>query len=297
MRRLVLIMLLTLSILPALAQRRVSPVNTAAAMTQSVNETATDTARINEKRRLNSISYVDDRGITMYLDTITNTEWTDSTVMKRVPPMQYPLWHALSVGLDVWDPLMRVFGQEHGLVGAWAELSLHNRYKPVVEMGLGLASHRGPTDNFLYRSPLSVYFKIGANYNFLFNSNPDYQLYAGLRYGFSPFSYHVDDITLKGSYWDEASTFSIPSRHVSAGWMEFGIGLRVKIWGPVSAGWMFKFRSILHQSNDPYGKPWYIPGYGTRGSKIAGSISIVYTISLRHLNKEPDQAVINEQNQ
>ena len=219
-------------------KRRITPLNTPATESQPVNDTAADTARINAKRRAQSVPYTDDRGKIIYVDTITGDEWTDSTALKNiVPKMEQPLFHAASVGLNIWDPVMRIFGQDYGLASAWAELSLHNRYKPFVEVGLGAASHEGPNNNYRYKSPLSVFFKIGANYNFLFNSNPDYQLYAGVRYGFAPFSFAVDDVVLDSGYWGETSKFNIPSQNATAGWLEFGLGLRVKVWGPISAGW------------------------------------------------------------
>jgi len=279
-------------------KRRITPLNTPATETQPVNETAADTARINAKRRAQSVPYTDDRGKIIYVDTITGEEWTDSTALKNiVPKMEQPLFHAASVGINIWDPVMRIFGQNYGLASAWAELSLHNRYKPFVEVGLGAASHECPNNNYRYKSPLSVFFKIGANYNFLFNSNPDYQLYAGVRYGFSPFSFAVDDVVLDSGYWGETSRFNIPSQNATAGWLEFGLGLRVKVWGPISAGWEFKYHTLIHSSKGRYGDPWYIPGYGTRGSSITGSFSVSYTLSLSHLNKKAEEAVINSDNE
>ncbi|MCM1068230.1 MAG: DUF6048 family protein [Muribaculaceae bacterium] len=282
--------------MPAQARRRMTPVTTAATTTQSVNETAGDTARINAKRRANSVSFVDEKGRTMYVDTITGEEWTDSTAVKRVPKMEYPLFHALSIGVNIWDPLLRAFGQDYGVADAWLELSLHNRYKPIVEVGLGTASHKPSGMNYTYRSPLSVYFRIGANYNFLFNSNPDYSFFAGLRYGLSPFKYSIDDISLNSPYWDETAHFSIPDQSATVGWLEVVAGLRVKIWGPISAGWTVKYLSIMHQSKARYGKPWYIPGFGARSNPVSGSFSIVYTFGLSHLNKPAPDDVLKEIN-
>lgn len=159
-------------------RRRATPVNTAATTTQAVNETANDTSRINAKRRANSISYLDENGRTIFIDTITGDEWTDSTVINRVPKMEFPLFHALTIGVNVWDPIMRAFGQKFGIADAWLELSLHNRYKPIVEVGLGTADNTPSGMNFTYKSPMSVYFRLGANYNFLYNSNPSYSVFA-----------------------------------------------------------------------------------------------------------------------
>ena len=239
------------------------------------------------------MTYVNDNGFTVYVDTISGDEWIDSTsFISRIPKMEFPLLHALSVGVNIWDPMMRAFGQDYGIADAWVELSLHNRYKPIFEVGLGTAKHTPAGMDFTYRSPMSVFFKIGANYNFFYNSNPDYSLFAGVRYGFSPFSFAVDNVTVKSPYWDEVAVFDIPSQNVTAGWFELNFGLRVKIWGPISAGWTFRYKSILHESKAAYGKPWYIPGYGTRNS-ISGSFSIVYTLPLDHLNKKKDKDVVD----
>ena len=73
--------LLVLATASGRERRRVSPVETQAAQTQSINETANDTSRINAKRRAAAgMTYVNDNGFTVYVDTITGDEWIDSTV-------------------------------------------------------------------------------------------------------------------------------------------------------------------------------------------------------------------------
>lgn len=270
------------TVLPSEARRRMTPVNTAATATQAINETANDTARINAKRRASSVTYVNAGGYTVYVDTITGEEWMDSTLLKKKKKMDFPKLHALSVGLNVWDPLMRAFGQHHGIADAWVELSLYNRIKPIVEVGLGAANHTPAGGNYTYRSPMSMYFRLGANYNFLFNGNPDYAFYAGARYAFAPFSYSVENVSLDSPYWREPDLFDIPTQKATAGWVELCLGLRVKIWGPLSAGWSFKFQSVLHQTKSTYGDPWYIPGFGSRNSMLTGSFSFVYTFAFKH---------------
>lgn len=274
-----------------------TPVTTAATTTQAVNETKNDTARINAARRARSTTYLNDEGLTVYVDTVSGEEWIDSlAVGRRVPPMKYPLFHTLAIGVNIWDPVMRAFGQHYGLADAWLELSLHNRYNPVAEFGLGKADYSPAGQNYSYRSPTSFYFRVGADYNFLYNSDPAYQFHAGVRYGFSPFSYSVDNVTLKSPYWNETSTINVPTQHATAGWFEFCLGLRVRIWGPISAGWNVKYHLILHESHAKYGSPWYIPGYGSRSGAITGSFSIVYTIPFHRggLNKISDDITVED---
>ncbi|MDE5928979.1 MAG: hypothetical protein K2H03_00720 [Muribaculaceae bacterium] len=240
-------------------RRRITPVNNAATATQHVNDLAGDTSVVNAARRARSIHYHDDKGRTVYVDTITGDEWIDSAAVLPVVKMQYPLWHSASVGVDIWDPVMRAFGQKYGLLGFQAQVNLHNRYMPAVEIGLGQAANTPAGMNFTYKSPLSVWFKLGMDYNFLYNSNPDYLFMAGVRYGFSPFSFSVSDITVDQSYWQEVLRPQIPAQHVTAGWYELTLGLRVKLAGPLSAGWQIRYHGILHQSHPATGDPWYIP--------------------------------------
>lgn len=276
-------------------KRRMTPVENPSTVTQSINEARNDSARILEARKARSTHFHDEQGRTVYVDTITGEQWIDSTALIPVVKMKYPLWENFSVGVDIWDPIMRAFGQNYGLAGAWIELSLHNRYKPVFEAGLGMAKHKPSDNNYTYRSPVSPFFKIGLNYNFMYNSSPDYQLYAGMRYGFSSFNYSIDDVTVDGSYWGETSTFNIPRQTSTVGWFELVFGLRVKLWGPISAGWAFKYHKILHESVAKYGKPYYIPGYGSRAGAVTGSFSVSYTFSLGKLNKAGSAEVIDSE--
>ena len=69
------------------------------------------------------------------------------------------------------------------MIGFGAEVSLHNRYKPVFELGLGMADHKPSGNNYTYKSPMSLFMRIGMNYNFLYNSSPDYQfMRSALRF-------------------------------------------------------------------------------------------------------------------
>lgn len=273
--------------LPAAAQRRITPINTPQTATQPINELANDTARINARMRASMAHYHDENGNIIYVDTITGREWRDSSAIKaEKKKMAYPLIYAASVGVDIWNPVMRAFGQKYGLADFSAQLSMHNRYIVVAETGLGLADNTPAANNFTYKSPLSWYIKLGADYNFLYNADsPDYQFLAGLRFGLSPFTFNVAGITIDPGYWGEAAHPTIPSQQVTAGWIEVALGLRVKLWGPISAGWTFRFHSLLAETKSPYGQPWYIPGYGSRHGAITGSFSIFYTLPLSSIKQ------------
>ena len=262
-------------------RRHVSPVNNAATRTQYVNDAQGDSARMLERRRQRSIHYHDENGNTVMIDTVTGQEWVDSTLMPPPPKMKQPLLFALEAGVNIWDPVMRIFGQKYGGADISVALNLHNRYIPTVEAGLGIADKTPAAMNYTYRTPLSPYFKVGADYNFIYNSDPDYRFVAGVRYGISFFSYSLENVTFNDSYWGTVEPISFPSQKVTAGWGELLLGLRVKIAGPISAGWMFRFHTLLHQTKPTTGNAWYIPGYGTANSSFTGSFSIFYTFGFK----------------
>ncbi len=258
MKRILLILALLTTVAGIMAQRRINPVTPKQPGTSATTE-APQPAFI-EVEELDSLP-------------------ADSVA--HIPPMVYPLWHSVTVGVDLWDPIMRIFGQKYGLGGIWGQVNFHNRYLPTFEAGLGACDDAPSGGNFRFHSPTAPYFRIGADYNFLYNSDPDYLLLAGIRYGFSAFKYDIEDITLNDPYWGETSNFSIPSQTATAGWIEILFGVRVKLLGGWSAGWQLKFHKILHEGGKhTYGDPMYIPGYGKRGPTFTGSISLSYTFSL-----------------
>lgn len=273
MRHILLVLLLILFAGAAGAQRRVTPVG--------APEPGTSFRSLTDSiARRNLVEQTDAQGRILLVDTVTGTEFVDSSAMIRTTKMFYPLITNLVAGVNIWDGGMRALGQKYGLGSVWAWLPLHNRYMPYVEAGLGMADDTPDGSNFTFRSPLSPFFKVGINYNFLYNSSTDYQIYAGLRYGFSPFRYSVDNITVDEGYWNDPSHFSIPSRSCMAGWIEFVIGIKVKIVRRLSMGWTVGYHAVLHESNSPYGEPMIIPGFGKRGNAITASLSLIYTFTL-----------------
>ena len=124
-----------------------------------------------------------------------------------------------------------------GVGGVWAELGIHNWFKPIVEFGLGMADYMPKDESYRYKSGMAPYFKIGLNYNFLYNSTPDYSVYLGLRYGISSFSYRIEDVTAINGYWDESTTLSVPSQHATAGYFEFLLDY-VSRYGVIYIPWM-----------------------------------------------------------
>lgn len=291
--KLLAVVIAFVSCLGAKGQRRITPVDNPSTATQHVNENPLSADSI---ARLNVVEMTDSQGRIVLVDTITGTEWVDTLPPTRqIPKMEQPLLFSASISADVAAPLMRAFGRKYGLFELGAELNLHNRYIPVIEVGLGKADYKPEDNNYTYKSPISPFFRLGINYNFFYNSNPDYMLFAGVRYGLSPFKFSVTDITpAGGDYWGPESDFSIPSLSTTVGYFQFLLGLKVHIAGGFSLGWTVRYQSILHESACRYGDPWYIPGFGSRGTPISFTFSASYTLRLSKKRVEPALPLDNQ---
>ncbi|MCM1521600.1 MAG: DUF6048 family protein [Muribaculaceae bacterium] len=273
-----IVVMLLLSVTAA-AQRRVTPVVPVEPGTVAVPE------KERPIDRTHLVTTVDAEGNSITVDTVTGKEFVDSTLLLQgPPPMEYPLIYQGSLGVNVWDPLMRAFGQKYGLFDAWVELNLHNRYLPQFTLGFSDCNDTPANKNYTFKSSVAPYFKLGALYNFLYNSNPDYKLLGGFRYGFSTYKWSVTDVTVNEGYWNDPSHFTLNGLGNTAGWIEVVFGIRVKIWSNISAGWNIVYHSVLHESKSAHGEPMYIPGYGKRSHAVTGNFSFIYTIPINKRN-------------
>lgn len=235
-----------------------------------------------------SLHYYDTKGELLEQPVMFLSE-LDTLKKNNKVKMQYPTVNALSVGLNVWDPIMTLTGQKYGGIDLWADLSIYNRIFPVVEVGVGMANSTPKDANYTYKCHPSIYAKIGVNYNFFFNDTDDYQFFAGIRGGFSSFGYEIQDITVNSSYWGESHNFAITDQHSTALYGEALLGIKVKIWKAFSMGWSFRYHHLFKCKDASNSSPYYIPGFGNRNSKLGASFSLIYTIDFADKNS-PDES-------
>lgn len=190
----------------------------------------------------------------------------------------YPAFGDISMGLNFFDAVMAIAGQKYGGIDLCADMSVYNWLFPAVELGIGYAHNTPSGGNFTYKGHPSVYAKLGVNYNFLYKSNPDHQLFVGFRAGFSRFGYDISNIDVTSSYWNQTARFSIDNQISTAFYGELLAGLKVKIYKAFSMGWTFRYHFMMHCSDGENAVPYYIPGYGKRTGHIGATFSIIYTL-------------------
>ena len=212
-------------------------------------------------------------------DSLAETEEQRRDSIKHAY-VHYPLITDLSLGLNFIEPVLMAFGQDYASVDVSATLNLWNRLQPVLEVGMGWGKSSPEDLNFTYKAKPSPYFRIGANYNFLYKSSPQYQALLGVRLGYSSFRYDVTDITYNNSYWDEHTAFAITGQSSHALWGELVAGLKVNIWREWSLGWSMRLRSIFTYGKNDNSSPWFVPGYGPRRQWVGFTFTASYTLPI-----------------
>ena len=269
MKRGVTYLLMILAVLfgtsPLLAQKTITPVDT-------------DPTRPPQP----TLHYYDKHGNPLEEPVLFLAE-TDTVSSARPGPV-YPLLYSASVGFNFFDGVMTLFGQKHASYDVSASVSLWNWIEPTVELGLGFANNQPETGNFHYKGKPSFYGKIGFNYNFLYKSNPDYQVYLGLRFGYSDYRYEITDNTISSGYWGQTNVFNITDQHASAFYGQAIGGIKVKIWKWFSMGWSFRYGFKMKASDGTNSTPWFVPGYGT--GAISATFSLIYTLPIHTQKKE-----------
>lgn len=187
----------------------------------------------------------------------------------------------ITLGANIWGTLMRALGQDHGDADIWAAVNFKNRYIPVVEVGFGQAKTSPDDGNFTYKGKMSLYAKVGMNYNFMASKDPKYQLFAGVRFGASKFKYDITGVSVANGYWSgDASTFDLRDQSSSAIWAEAVAGIQVELFKNFSMGWTVRYNFPFNIKDTENSRPYYIPGYGTRDGHLNISVSIAYTLPL-----------------
>lgn len=261
------ILVCLLSSFPAIAQKKITPVD---------NDPT--------KPRQPVLHYYDKHGNPLDEPVLFLADLDTVTKVKSGPV--YPLLHSVSIGANFFDGVMLLAGQKHASFDLWASLSLHNWFEPVVEMGIGFADNHPEDGNFHYKGKPSFYGKIGINYNFLYKSDPAYQVYFGLRGGFTSFRYDITDITINSSYWDQTNKFSIVGQKAHAVYGEVVGGIKVNLWKNISMGWSARYKIKGKVKNGSNSTPWFIPGYGT--TPLSATFSLIYTIPINSNKKEKE---------
>lgn len=202
----------------------------------------------------------------------------------------YPLYNGMSVGLDLWGIGSQIFGSDFLSTEIAVDVNLKNRFFPIAEIGYG-STDTWSDKGINYKSN-APYFRIGMDYNALFNKQHGHMLLVGLRYGVSSFKYDVEALAiddpiyggvvgnpnLEDGIWGGSLPYNHRGMKGSMQWAELCVGIRAHVWKEIYMGWALRFKFRMSSSADEYGDPWYVPGFGKYGSNTLG---VTYTITYK----------------
>lgn len=196
---------------------------------------------------------------------------------KKEESVKPPLYRGTYVGLDLFGIGSSLFGSDFLSSEINVAVSLKNQFFPVVEAGFGTTDTENDEKGIHYKSS-APYFRIGMNYNFMFKKKTQSFLYAGLRYGYTSFSYDVDGV-LTDPIWGDEFTYAYNGQKSNFSWLEFLLGVNVQIYKNFHMGWAVRYKARLGVKNNPNTDPWYIPGFGANKSSNFGvTYSLIYKL-------------------
>ena len=215
---------------------------------------------------------------------------------KKPSEVEYPLYNGFSVGMDLWGLGGKLFGSDFVSSEVAVDVDLKHRFFPVAEIGFGGTD--AWSDHGIHYKSSAPYLRIGMDYNTLFRKAHGNQLRVGLRFATSSFDYDIHSLGVDDPIYggtpnnpnlsDEVWGTTVPFNHAglkgSVQWMEFCVGIRANVWGPIAMGWAMRFKLKLSGGGDTYGDPWYVPGFGQYGSN---SLGITYTLVYQFGKSKP----------
>lgn len=191
---------------------------------------------------------------------------------------RYPLLNGLSLSFNLFPPVVDLFGKDYCNYEAMATLDLHHRFFPQVSAGLGYCNAESD-DLVKYKSEMRPFLKAGMLYNFNYNDmRPDDYWGVFLRFGYAHSEAKVSNLYYNDGYWGKQGPISIDDLAFNSLWMEIGGSIKVLVFRHVSLGWDLSFKPFLHKGTNRQGKPYFVPGYGTTGSKIGFAFHLYYDL-------------------
>ena len=188
-----------------------------------------------------------------------------------------PLFRGFAVSFDLVGAGMLALS-DYGQYEAALRVNLHDEWFPIVEAGVGKATHDDEVTQ-LYYSTSAPYFKVGIDKNMLKDKHGPNRLYVGLRYGFTSYKIDLSRPDFPDPVWLWNTGFGVKDASCKYHWAEVVIGVDAKIFGPLHLGWSVRYKQRLaHSEEGEFGNPWYVPGFGTYNTNVGATFNVIIDI-------------------
>lgn len=188
-----------------------------------------------------------------------------------------PMFRGFAVSFDLAGAGMLALS-DYGQYEAALRVNLHDEWFPIVEAGLGKATHDDEVTR-IYYSTSAPYIKIGVDKNMLKAKHGPNRLYLGLRYGFTSYKLDISRPDFPDPVWKWDTGYGIREASCKYHWAEIVVGIDAKIFGPLHLGWSVRYKQRLaHSEGGGLDKTWYVPGFGTYDTKLGATFNVIIDI-------------------
>lgn len=196
----------------------------------------------------------------------------------RVQKDSIPMFRGFAVSANLSGAAVLALS-DHGEYEGALRINLHDQWFPIVEIGIGKASHEDDeTTGITYRTT-APFFRIGMDWNLLKNKHAANRLYGGFRYAFTSYKLDIIRQDFPDPVWQWDTGFGVDGEKCSQHWLEAVFGVDAKIVGPVHLGWDVRYKRRLHHTKTPIGQTWYVPGYGIYGdTRLTANFNVIIDI-------------------
>ena len=189
-----------------------------------------------------------------------------------------PLFRGFAVSFDLVG-LAQMQLSDNGQYEAALRVNLHDEWFPIVEAGIGKARHNDDPVTGISYNTTAPYFRIGIDRNLLRKKHGPYRLYAGLRYAFTSYKVDLARDVFPDPVWQWDTSFGVKGEPCSQHWLEVGMGVDAKIFGPLHLGWSVRYKLRLAHNDGIIGRTWYVPGFGKAGgNRLGGTFNVIIDI-------------------
>ncbi|MCR4604329.1 MAG: DUF6048 family protein [Prevotella sp.] len=185
-----------------------------------------------------------------------------------------PFFRGFAVSFDMAGAAQMLLS-DYGQLEGSLRINLHDQYFPIVEIGLGKASHDKDEVTGITYHTTAPYFRLGADVNVMKNKHTGNRVFVGVRYACTYYTIDLDRQNFPDPVWQWDTGFGVRDEKCNQHWAEFLMGIDAKVAGPLHLGWSVRYRKRLAHDDGVTEKTWYVPGYGIQESARLG-----YTFNL-----------------
>ena len=190
------------------------------------------------------------------------------------------LFQGVKIEVDAFSAVMSAVNKETYSFEGNIQINLREKYFPIVEIGFAGANKTSIND-FNFKTD-GFFARIGFDYNLLKPNSPTTHIhryfFIGGRYGFSPFTYDITNITIDNGYWGGSEIRNFRDINTTKHWFEAVAGMRVEVLRNIYMGWNVRLKMQLGRENPGEISPWYIPGIGIQS---LGNWGFNYTVGYK----------------